>query len=209
MPKSGNLKVILILVAVMTSLASTASAQCASCGGAEDWTATAISFLEGKPINDTPPSLSGPQLARLSNKEFNSSLLKKNTTQASIGKNNLPATPASNIDLIDVYASPNPVSSESPVMLNANFGTGSSMLLSNKTANNLSTGLITVYAIIKNSAGADVSKVNLEPISGADYAGIWNANATAGIYNATIIASVLDSSKTFSDALQIEVSKAA
>ncbi|MCJ7445552.1 MAG: hypothetical protein MUO26_13700 [Methanotrichaceae archaeon] len=209
MTKSGNFLVFLFLLVAMTNLASIAFAQCPSCGGVEDWTASATSFLEGKPINDTQPSLNPPQLARLSNTEFNSSLLQKNTIQASNGKSNLAATPAPNISLKNIYALPNPVNSGSPILLNVIFGNNSLNTLINTTANNLSVGTMTVYAIIRNSAGTDVSKVNLEPISGEGYAGIWNANVTAGIYNATVAASAFGTSKTFDDALQIEVSKTA
>ena len=68
---------------------------------------------------------------------------------------------------------------------------------------------MTVYATIKNSAGVEVGKVNLERTSGEEYAGIWNANRTAGVYKATIVASAPGLSKSFNDALQIDVSKAA
>jgi hypothetical protein len=209
MIKLGNFLVLLFIVIVMTSLASIAFAQCPSCGGVEDWTASATSFLEGKPINDTQPSLIPPQLARLSNTEFNSSLLKKNTIQASNGKSNLTATSAPNISLNDIYALPNPVNSGSPVMLNAIFGNNSLNSFSNTKANILPEDTMTVYVIIRNSAGVDVSKVNLEPISGENYAGIWNANVTEDIYNATVVASAFGTSKTFNDALKIEVSKTA
>jgi len=66
-----------------------------------------------------------------------------------------------------------------------------------------------VYAIIRNSTGEDISRINLERISGEGYAGIWNANVTAGVYNVTVVASSLGTSKTFNDALQIEISKVA
>jgi hypothetical protein len=67
---------------------------------------------------------------------------------------------------------------------------------------------MTVYATIKDSAGVEVGKVNLEHTSGDSFAGIWSSNLTAGAYNATIVASALGVSKTFNDALQIDVSKA-
>jgi hypothetical protein len=65
---------------------------------------------------------------------------------------------------------------------------------------------LTAYATIRNPAGAEVGKVNLERTSGEEYAGIWNANQMTGIYEATIVASAASASKTFIDALQIEVS---
>jgi hypothetical protein len=50
--------------------------------------------------------------------------------------------------------------------------------------------------------------VNLERITKEKYVAIWNANLTAGVYKATIVASAQGVSKTFNDALQIDVSKA-
>lgn len=208
MPRSVNLQIILILAAIMTCTASAAFAQCASCG-AEDWTASAIAFLEGKPINESGPGVSGPHLARLKNTEFNSNLLNENPTQSSNGKSNLASTSSLSIDLNNVYASPNPVSPGNPVMLNAEFENASLRLPSTNKANNLSAGTMMVYAIIKNLAGIDIGRVDLNPVSGVDYAGIWNANATEGFYNATIVASSLNGSKTFSNVLEIGVSKPA
>jgi len=98
---------------------------------------------------------------------------------------------------------PNPANSGSPVMITASFGDNSSNSQSIPETN------MTAYATIKNSAGVEVGKVNLERTSGEEYAGIWNANLTAGVYKATIVASASGVSKTFNDALQIDVSKAA
>ena len=98
---------------------------------------------------------------------------------------------------------PNPVNSGNPVMITTSFGNNSSDSQSIPETN------MTAYATIKNSDGVEVGKVNLEHTSGEEYAGIWNANPTAGAYKATIVASASGASKTFNDALQIDVSKAA
>ncbi len=80
------------VIVVIASLASNAFAMCATCGGVGNWTASANNFLEGKPINDTPPDLTPPQLARLRNTEFNSSLLNEKTNATDGQHNNLAAT---------------------------------------------------------------------------------------------------------------------
>ena len=76
MARSGILLITVALMVVTASLASTAYAICSTCGGDQDWSASANNFLEGKPINDTPSSLSNPQQNRLRNLDFNSNLLK-------------------------------------------------------------------------------------------------------------------------------------
>jgi hypothetical protein len=88
-------------------------------------------------------------------------------------------------------------------MITTSFGNNSSNSQSIPETN------ITAYATIKNSAGVEVGKVNLERITGEKYVAIWNANLIAGVYKATIVASAQGVSKMFNDALQIDVSKAA
>ncbi|MGD0951035.1 MAG: hypothetical protein ABR985_01340 [Methanotrichaceae archaeon] len=203
MTKSVILMVLVSIMVIGASLSFNAFAICKTCGGDQDWSASANNFLEGKPINDTPSSLSNPQQNRLRNLDFNSNLLKDNTSKPTNSPNNLAATSTINISLMNINAMPNPANSGSPVMITASFGDNSSNSQSIPETN------MTAYATIKNSAGVEVGKVNLERTSGEEYAGIWNANLTAGVYKATIVASASGVSKTFNDALQIDVSKAA
>jgi hypothetical protein len=201
MTRSGILLITAALMVVTASLASTAYAICSTCGGGDQyWAASANNFIEGKPINDTPSSLSNPQQNRLRNSDFNSGLLKGASGNPVNSPNNLDATSTFNISLKDINAVPNPVNLGSPVMITISFGNNSSNSQSIPETN------MTAYATVKNSAGLEVGKVNLERTSGEEYAGIWNADVTAGAYRATIVASVLGASKTFNDALQIEVS---
>ena len=204
MKKSIILLVLVSIMVIQASLSLNAfGAPCVNCGGEQDWASSASNFLEGKPINDAPPSLSNPQRYRQTNSDFNSSLLKEGTGNLTSNPNNLGATSTLNISLKDINAMPNPVNSGKPVMITTLFGNNSSNSLGNPVTN------MTVHATIKNSAGVEVGKVNLERTSGEEYAGIWNANPTAGVYKATIVASAPGLSKSFNDALQIDVSKAA
>jgi hypothetical protein len=183
------------------SLSFNAYAICTTCGGPDqDWSASANNFIEGKPINDEPPSLTPAQTYRLRNTEFNSSLLNEGSGKTKNSPSDLSVTPTLDINLKDARAIPNPVNSGSPVMITTSFGNNSSNSQSIPETN------MTAYATIRNSADVVVGKVNLEHSSGEKYAGIWNANITAGVYKATIIASASGASKTFIDALQIEVS---
>jgi hypothetical protein len=213
MTKSGIILVFVSIMVVVACLSPSAFAKCATCGGEEDWSASANNFLEGKPINDTPSSLTPPQLNRLRNTDFNSSLIGGNSDKATNNPNSLAVTPTLDINLIDVRAMPNPVNSGSPVMITADFGNSSSKYLGNTTTNDLSTGMnktnMTVYATIRNSAELDVGKVILGRTSGEEYAGIWNTNVIAGVYRATVVASASGASKTFKDVLKMDVSKAA
>ena len=207
-----NSGILLILsVMLLSSLAHATLAICPACkGDPPDWTASATAFLEGKPTNDTPSGLNGPQEARFLDAQIDS---KKSLSQAPNAVSDTAVTPAHNsttrlnIVLNDIRAVPNPANFSDPVMITAVFGNNSSV---NATPNNLSTGLdltnMVVYANIKNLAGTEIGRVNLQPTSRSEYAGIWNANVASGTYKATIDASGSGGSKTFNDALQIEVS---
>lgn len=201
MTKSVILMVLVSIMVIGAALSFNASAICKNCGAEEDWSKSASNFLEGKPINDTPPTLSNPQRNRLANSDFNSTLLKENTGNSANSANN-PAVTTLDIGLKNINALPNPANPGSPVMITASFENNSS------NSQGISGTNMTVYATINNSAGVEAGKVNLEHTSGLEYAGIWNSNPTAGVYKATIVASASGASKMFNDALQIDVGKA-
>jgi len=224
MTKTGIL--LIFAIVITSSLSPIAFAACSHCGDAtdQDWSASAASFIEGKPINETPSSLSNPQQWRLRNAEFNSSLLGESSGQTSNQASN-PAVsntaasnaavtpihttaPMLNIVLNNVRAMPNPANFSDPVMITAVFGNNSSSSQINATPNDLSTStdLTMIYAYITNSTGVEVGRVNLRQSIGNEYAGIWTANVAPGAYKATIYAFGSGASKTFNDALQIEVS---
>lgn len=211
MKKFGIL--LILTVVILPSLASTACAICSTCGGEQDWSASANNFIEGKPINDTPSSLSPAQQYRLRNTEFNSSLLGGSSGQgpnevSNPAVSNTAATntpmPTLNVVLNNITAVPNPANFSDPVLITAVFGNDSSI---SATSDNLSTSteLNTIYAYFRNSAGAEVGRVNMQRTSGNEYAGIWTANVAPATYNATIYAFGSKASKTFTDALQIDV----
>jgi hypothetical protein len=211
MTKSGIL--LIIAVVVISSLAPATLATCPFCGGAQpDWIASATSFLEGKPVNDTLPGLNGPQQVRLRDEQTTS---EENPNQTSHHAINTTATPTHNlttkfdIDLTDICAEPNPADFGDPINIIAVFGNVSSNPQAIATPNNLSTFKdltnMIVYADIKSSAGIEVGRVSLKSASGNEYVGIWTANVDTGAYRATIDASGLKGSKIFNDALQMVV----
>jgi hypothetical protein len=194
----------------ISSSAQATLANCPACMGEQpDWTQSATAFLEGKPTQDAPSTLSGPQQARLLNAQIDA---KKKASQASNAAENTTAKPMQNltasfdIDLFEIRAMPNPANFNDEIKIIAVFGNSSS----NSTtpinpAGTIDLTNLTVYADIINSSGLNVAKVNLKPSSENGYFGIWNASDESDIYNVTIEASGPDGSKTFNDALQIVI----
>jgi hypothetical protein len=206
-----NSEILLILALMFISSSAHATlATCPACSGEQpDWTKSATSFLEGNTIQDTPSTLNGAQQARLLDAQIDA---RKKTSIDSNTANNKAATlirnstPIFDIHLNDLYAVPNPAKFKDAVKIVASFGniSNNSATRDGPSSAADSTNLV-VYIDLKNSAGSDVARVNLNQSSENEYSGIWNASVESDTYNATIVASRPDGSKTFNDALQIMV----
>jgi hypothetical protein len=206
-----NSEILLILALIFISSSAHATlATCPACSGEQpDWTKSATSFLEGNSIQDTPSTLNGAQQARLLDAQIDA---RKKASEDSNTANNIAATPERNSTLIfdihlnDLYAVPNPAKFNDAVKIVAVFGNISN---NSATRDGLSRAAdltnLMVYIDLKNSAGSDVGRVNLNHSSENEYSGIWNVSAGSDTYNATIEASGPDGSKAFNDALQIIV----
>jgi hypothetical protein len=178
------------LMFAMSCLASSAAAQScsgctqSSCPTAGEWSAKG--FLE-----DTPA-------------ETGSSTVKENISKASDELSGSTEVPILSVDLKNASAKPNRVVLGRPVKIAAFFEESSSINTSNDSAAT-NGDKVTAYATIRNSAGTEVDKIDLECISGEEYAGIWNANSAIGVYEATIVASASGASKTFNNALEMAI----
>jgi hypothetical protein len=174
--------VTLALIIILACLASSAAAQScsgctqSSCPLSQEWSAK--SFLENTPTETN--TVATKEIADKASDKLNSSI----------------KVPKLSIDLKNTSAEPNPVNLGRPVKFAAVFGDNSTATSGTK---------ITAYATIRNSAGTEIDKVDLEHTYGEGYAGMWNANVAVGVYEVSIVASASDASKNFNDALRIEV----
>lgn len=197
--------IISLMVGPFAGLISLADGQgCPTCGRSEyDWISSASDFLAGKPANETS-QMFPPLASRLNNPryaaEFNSES-SKDSAASGLNESNAPLLEQKILDVIleNASAFPNQVNSNNPVMITVMLRKAISNPDLNETGSVLS-----AYASIRNSAGTEVDRINLVPLSNETYAGIWNANR-AGIYMATIVAYTSDASKAFNDVLQIDV----
>lgn len=190
----------LSLLAAVAFLASTASAGCATCGGTDEtWAASAASFLEGKSIEDNPAPRWGPAVVRETNSQFNKNKAQEAAANSTEESTSAPKESSSTekkatqgFDLLNATANPNPANPGSLISIAAILGEN---LGENATA----------YAIIRNSAGVQVGNVTLDKTSGNEFVGSWTASIATGTYTVSIIASDSGISKTFENALKIEV----
>lgn len=190
------------ILASMTALAFAASGQCASCMKEGDWSQSAASFLEGKPISEEPVEF-GPKAVRKTTSQFEN---KDDASQETKGSNtnaaSSSATEAEEAEIVlqSIIATPALALSASPVKITAYFALNDS-----EQAENQMDILFTGTAIIKNSTGNEVQKLNLNKISGNEYSNDWVANVPAGIYSVDIAVSSPLGSASFNDVLQIDV----
>ncbi len=205
-----NLKIILILTVFFMPLSASATlADCPTCGGQPDWTASATAFLEGKPINDISSGLSGPQQARLLNAQIDAQKKANQASKSVTSQMMTQGAPISDINLTDVKAVPNPANSTDTVEIVAVFGKANATLTtSRESSKEPDLAHLTVYAEIKNLAGLNVGKINLKPSSGNAYSGNWKMGVGPGTYNASIRASESNVSRIFNNALQVDSEKA-
>lgn len=209
--------VCIAFLVAMTASVSSASAVCSTCTQEGDWSQSASSFLEGKPISDVPQE-SGPRAVRKTTSQFEN---KSKAAQEAPSSDDANAAATATVDanaanvainLTSINASPSSVNSGSPVKITAIFSVSSPVQPENQTeiANNASTSpddetLLTASAAIKDSTGKEVGNVNLLKFAGNEYFGYWNAQVPAGVYNVNIFASSPQGSGTFNNALQISV----
>jgi len=185
------------LLAALACLAATASAECAACQGEQNWTASATSFLEGKPVNETAP-VWGPKAERMKNSRF-STQSDANDVPADSGES---SQPRASIELVNASATPNPVKSGSNIKIVAMLKENDPGASPDQTPKKV---FMTATATISDSKGIDVGRLSLQQSDDNEYSDVWNARSSPGIYNATIVASSLQASATFKDALKIEI----
>lgn len=177
------------LLCIAVAVAGFASAACAQSDG--NWDPMHKLDEIGNPAaQQTSPQPFGPAVVRLTNSQFSKEQTQNKSSNSSEQANSDAQTLTSSIVLGNTSAVPDPANPGSPVEITAVFG-------------NIEN--ITAYAIIKDSNGVQVGNTTLERSSGGEYIGTWTAAIALGIYNASIIASAPGASKTFNDALQIEI----
>lgn len=193
MTKSIVVLVSLSLMVAVALIASAAGQSCPDCAQG-NWDPMKKLDEVGNPNEQAPTPAWGPAVVRLTNSQFSQNKTDEAANNKPAAPSTATQTPASSIDLRNASADPNPASAGSTVKIIAVLGVNPASSAADMKA----------YAIITNSADVRVGNVTLEHMSGDEYSGDWTARA-AGSYKATIEAFASGVSKTFNDALQIDV----
>ena len=202
--KGQTMLTILAFLAALVTMGSSAFAACSSCGGEADWSRSADEFMNWDPTGAEPAAFGVNQAA---NQAASQAALPAQqdalpAQQEMAGRENVvKADQAGNysgtISLQSINATPAPVKSGGTTLIAA-------VLALNQSGWQEETQL-TVQALVKDSAGAEVERLILIGSSANRYFSNWVADVPPGSYRVDILASSPAEAVRFDDALKVEV----
>jgi len=179
MKNSTLFLICMAFLASIVALASFASAGCSSCQKEGDWTQSATNFIEGNPTSDVPAEF-GPKAVRKTESQFEDKAEAAKVpaqSDTNAAADSATQSPATELALMSINATPALVNSASTVKITAVFALNGSLPAENDTEIP-----ITATASIKDSTGKEVQKLTLIKTSGNEYSRDWNAIVPAGVY---------------------------
>ncbi len=201
-----NMLTISAILAALFIMASNAFAACSSCGGEADWSRSADEFMNWDPTGAEPAAFGVNQAA---NQAASQAALPAQqdalpAQQEMAGRENVvKADQAGNysgtISLQSINATPAPVKSGGTTLITAVFA------FNQLEGQNPEETQLSVQALVKDSAGAEVERLILIRSLGNRYFSNWVADVSPGSYRVDILASFSAEAVRFDDALKVEV----
>ncbi|HQQ37593.1 MAG TPA: hypothetical protein PK602_05785, partial [Methanothrix sp.] len=184
-------------LAALFIMASNAFAACSSCSGEADWSRSAGEFMNWDPTGAEPAAFGINQAA---SQAANQAALPAQQEMAG-WENVLKADDAGNysgrISLQSINATPAPVKSGGTTLITAVFSLNQSGWQEETR--------LTVQALVKDSAGAEVERLILIGSSANRYFSNWVADVPPGSYRVDVLAFSPTEAARFDDALKAEV----
>jgi hypothetical protein len=192
-----NMLCISAILAALFIMASNAFAACSSCSGEADWSRSAGEFMNWDPTGAEPAAFGINQAA---SQAANQAALPAQQEMAG-WENVLKADDAGNysgrISLQSINATPAPVKSGGTTLITAVFSLNPSGWQEAPR--------LTVQALVKDSAGAEVERLILIGSSANRYFSNWVADVPPGSYRVDVLASSRTEAVRFDEALKVEV----
>lgn len=192
-----NMLCISAILAALFIMASNAFAACSSCSGEADWSRSAGEFMNWDPTGAEPAAFGINQAA---SQAANQAALPAQQEMAG-WENVLKADDAGNysgrISLQSINATPAPVKSGGTTLITAVFALNQSGWQEETR--------LTVQALVKDSAGAEVERLILIGSSANRYFSNWVADVPPGSYRVDVLASSRTEAVRFDEALKVEV----
>ena len=192
-----NMLCISAILAALFIMASNAFAACSSCSGEADWSRSAGEFMNWDPTGAEPAAFGINQAA---SQAANQAALPAQQEMAG-WENVLKADDAGNysgrISLQSINATPAPVKSGGTTLITAVFSLNQSGWQEETR--------LTVQALVKDSAGAEVERLILISSPANRYFSNWVADVPPGSYRVDVLASSRTEAVRFDEALKVEV----
>ena len=194
-----NMLTISAILAALFIMASNAFAACSSCSGEADWSRSADEFMNWDPAGAEPAAFG---INQATNQAANQAALPAQLEMAG-WKNVVKADQAGNysgtISLQSINATPAPVKSAGTTLIAAVFA------FNQLEGQNPEETQLSVQALVKDSAGAEVERLILIRSLGNRYFSNWVADVPPGSYRVDVLASSSAEAVRFDDALKAEV----
>jgi len=192
-----NMLCISAILAALFIMASNAFAACSSCSGEADWSRSAGEFMNWDPTGAEPAAFGINQAASQAANQAALPAQQEMTGWENVLKADDAGNYSGRISLQSINATPAPVKSGGTTLITAVFALNQSGWQEETR--------LTVQALVKDSAGAEVERLILIGSSANRYFSNWVADVPPGSYRVDVLASSRTEAVRFDEALKVEV----
>jgi len=192
-----NMLCISAILAALFIMASNAFAACSSCSGEADWSRSAGEFMNWDPTGAEPAAFGINQAASQAANQAALPAQQEMTGWENVLKADDAGNYSGRISLQSINATPAPVKSGGTTLITAVFALNQSGWQEETR--------LTVHALVKDSAGAEVERLILIGSSANRYFSNWVADVPPGSYRVDVLASSRTEAVRFDEALKVEV----
>ena len=194
-----NMLTISAILAALFIMASNAFAACSSCGGEADWSRSADEFMNWDPTGEEPAAFGINQAANQAASQAALPAQQEMAGWENVVKADQAGNYSGKISLQSINATPALIKSGGTTLIAAVFAFNQS------EGQNPEETQLSVQALVKDSAGAEVERLILISSPANRYFSNWVADVPPGSYLADILASSPAEAVRFDDALKVDV----
>lgn len=194
-----NMLTISAILAALFIMASNAFAACSSCGGEADWSRSADEFMNWDPTGEEPAAFGINQAANQAASQAALPAQQETAGWENVVKADQAGNYSGKISLQSINATPALIKSGGTTLIAAVFA------FNQLEGQNPEETQLSVQALVKDSAGAEVERLILISSPANRYFSNWVADVPPGSYRVDILASSPAEAVRFDDALKVEV----
>ena len=194
-----NMLCISAILAALFIMASNVFAACSSCGGEADWSRSADEFMNWDPTGEEPAAFGINQAANQAASQAALPAQQETAGWENVVKADQAGNYSGTISLQSINATPAPVKSGGTTLITAVFA------FNQLEGQNPEETQLSVQALVKDSAGAEVERLILISSPANRYFSNWVADVPPGSYRVDVLASSRTEAVRFDEALKVEV----